>query len=121
MRREKERERERERERVGSRLCFFYSSVIKQFNITNTGLDNTSAPMGDGGNHPRHPLLRLVHHPSFSFSLSLGTWKNVSFYFVHLSFSLFFFNSLITFMIRSLLFFFFFFSGNAKRLCSRES
>lgn len=39
---------DRERERVGSRLCFFYSSVIKQFNITNTGLDNTSAPMGNG-------------------------------------------------------------------------
>lgn len=28
---------------VGSRLCFFYSWVIKQFNITNTGPDNTSA------------------------------------------------------------------------------
>lgn len=27
-------------------LCFFYSSVIKQFNITNTGLDNTSASTG---------------------------------------------------------------------------
>lgn len=27
-------------------LCFFYSSVIKQFNITNTGLDNTLVSTG---------------------------------------------------------------------------
>lgn len=86
-------DRKRERERVGSRLCFFYSSVIKQFNITNTGLDNTSTPMGMvwvRGNHPRQPLLRLVHHPLLLlYLLSLGTRKNVSFYFV-LLLSLFF-------------------------------
>lgn len=66
-------DRKRERERVGSRLCFFYSSVIKQFNITNTGLDNTSTPMGMvwvRGNHPRQPLLRLVHHPLLLLSIS---------------------------------------------------
>lgn len=28
-------------QRGAASLCFFYSSVIKQFNITNTGLDNT--------------------------------------------------------------------------------
>lgn len=68
-----DRKREREKERVGSRLCFFYSSVIKQFNITNTGLDNTSTPMGMvwvRGNHPRQPLLRLVHHPLLLLSIS---------------------------------------------------
>ena len=46
-------------------LCFFYSSVIKQFNITNTGLDNTSlGRMARARPPPRQPFVLVVPGPS---------------------------------------------------------